>query len=153
MMEHRGLILAAGNPARQDDGLGPAAAAALEDLHGVIVDCGYQFNVEDAGAVATSSWVVFIDAFVGDGDDPWRLKPVTAAASAGYTSHSVDPAQVVALADEIYGADVPAYTLGIRGYSFEMFEEGLTARAQENLDAAVASLREWASSRESDQNS
>lgn len=151
-MEHRGLILAAGNPARQDDGLGPAAAAALEDLHGVVVDCGYQFNVEDAGAVATSSWVVFVDAFVGEGDDPWRLEPVTAAESTGYTSHAVDPAQVVALADEIYGVDIPAYTLGIRGYSFEMFEEGLTRRAQKNLDEAVEFLRGWATSREPTQN-
>ena len=146
-MEQRGLILAAGNPARQDDGLGPAAAAALEDLNGVIVDCGYQFNVEDAGAVATSSWVVFIDAFVGEGDDPWRLEPVTAAESTGYTSHAVAPPQVVALADEIYGANVPAFTLGIRGYSFEMFEEGLTQRAQKNLDSAVEFLRGWVSSR------
>lgn len=143
----RGLILAAGNPVREDDGLGPAAATALQELIDVNVECGYQFNVEDAATVALSSWVVFVDALADDGDDPWRMERITPASAQGYTSHSVSPEQVVGLAGEVYGADPEAWTLGIRGYSWEMFHAGLTPGAQQNLDLALAHLREWVGDR------
>jgi len=140
-----GLILAAGNPARQDDGLGPAAAEALQDLAGVQVDCGFQYNIEDCEAISRAAWVVFVDALASEGDQPWEFEPVEQVQSPGYTSHAVHPSELIALTEEVFGMRIPAWTMGIRGRSFEMFEEGLTPEGQIHLDAAVQWLRDWTS--------
>ena len=48
------LLIGYGNPARVDDGLGPALAKAIEQLGlaDITVETGYQLQVEDACQVA-----------------------------------------------------------------------------------------------------
>jgi hydrogenase maturation protease len=134
------LVLGYGNPGRLDDGLGVALAEALEceGLDGVTVEADYQLTVEDAEAVARHDAVVFVDACV-DGPAPFTFRAVEPEAemSVGFSSHHLEPPAVLALARDLFGAVVPAYTLGIRGYAFDAFGEGLSAGARGNLAAAA----------------
>ena len=58
------FIIGYGNPARGDDGLGPACAEAIEalGLPGVAVQTNYQLQVEDATDIVSHDTVIFIDA-------------------------------------------------------------------------------------------
>ena len=55
----------------------------------------------------------------------------------GLRSTDVEPGAVMALARELFGATAEARVLGIRGYAFDDFGEGLSDRARANLAAAV----------------
>lgn len=140
------LVIGYGNPGRRDDGLGPALAAALEALNlpGVTVDSDYQLTVEDAAAVAQHEVVVFADADLAAPEPFWfrKIEPGRSATpSSGlevsFSSHSVQPDSVLALAQELFGARTEGYVLGIRGYEFDEFGEALSQRAQVNLAAAL----------------
>lgn len=135
-------VLCYGNPAREDDGLGPELGGLLEtmELPGVRVETNYQLMVEDSALIADSSMVVFVDAAV-DGPEPFSFRPVAEREELGYMAHSIDPEELLGLTRTTFGQCPPAFALAIRGYSFEMFREGLSPRAAENLDAAVRYLR------------
>jgi hydrogenase maturation protease len=141
-MSKRVLVLGYGNPGRLDDGLGPALAAALEsdNLPGVTVDSDYQLTVEDADNVARHDVVIFADAAVG-GAEPFYFRRVLPQAELAFTSHSLEPAGVLALADRLFNATPQGFALGIRGYRFSEFGEELSPRARANLSAALEFLR------------
>ena len=132
------LLIGYGNPGRLDDGLGPALAEAIEslDLPGVTVDSDYQLTVEDAAVVAEHDIVIFADASV-DGDEPFFFKPIQPKATLSFSSHSVEPDALMALAIDLFQAKTKGYALGIRGYEFDEFEESLTPQAKENLQKAI----------------
>jgi hydrogenase maturation protease len=135
------LVIGYGNPGRLDDGLGPAFAAAFEELGvpGVTVESGYQLAVEDARTLADYDVVVFVDASL-TAPDPFSFERVEPKASASFSSHIVEPGGVVALAQQLYKAKTEAYALGIRGHAFDEFGETLSAQAQANMAAALAFL-------------
>jgi hydrogenase maturation protease len=139
--EKRVLVFGIGNPAREDDGLGPAAANIIEQtaIPGVTVDADYQLTVEGAAQVAEYDAVVYIDASV-DGIEPFSFSVVEPERENSFSSHSVRPPGVVALARDLFNAYTDTYILGIRGYSFEMFTETMTVKAQENLRYSVEFL-------------
>jgi len=144
MHEHTGkvLLIGYGNPGRRDDGLGPALAGAVEKLEipGVTVDADYQLTVEDAAAVTAHDAVVFADAAVA-GPEPFSFRRIEPKLAVSFSSHSVDPQTVLALAHELFGARTEGYVLGIRGYAFEEFGESLSQRARANLAAALAFIQ------------
>lgn len=133
------LVIGFGNPGRCDDGLGPALAAWLEgrSLPGVTVDSDYQLTVEDADSVARHDVVVFADASVG-GSEPFYFRRTQPHGTLGFSSHSVEPGEVLALAATLFDGTPEAYVLGIRGYAFNEFGEGLSGKASANLAAAAA---------------
>ena len=134
------LLIGYGNPGRLDDGLGPALAEAVAELAlpGVTVESDYQLTVEDAAAVAAHEVVVFADASV-NGPEPFALRPVQPATEGdiGFSTHSVEPEAVLALARDLFRARTRGYALGIRGYRFNEFGETLSDSARENLAAAL----------------
>ncbi|HID24315.1 MAG TPA: hydrogenase maturation protease [Planctomycetaceae bacterium] len=136
------LLIGYGNPARADDGLGPALAEWFErlDLPGVTVEADYQLTVEDAAEAACHDLVLFADASLNGPEPFWirRLEPATRGV--GFSSHGVQPEAVLALARDLFGAEPEGYLVGIRGYDFSMFRSALTEKAQENLAAAAAYL-------------
>lgn len=138
------LVLCFGNPARADDGIGPAIADRLEalSLNGVAVESNYQLCVEDALIVAESALVVFVDAAVA-GEEPFSFEPVLPRPGLDCTTHSLGPRQVLGLAEEVFGRSPESYLLAIRGYSFDMFKEGLTEVAEGNLEAALEFLADF----------
>ena len=137
------LVLGWGNPARGDDGLGPALIEALAEMElpGVATDTDFQLQVEDAAEVARYRRVIFVDADRA-GREPFswrRLEP--AKQKINFSTHSVAPAAVLALAAELFQARPEAWLLGVRGYRFDEFEEQLSGRASKNLEAATEFLR------------
>ena len=135
------LLLCYGNPGRLDDGLGAAFAKAFEEsaLPGVTVEADYQLTVEDAPSIAEHSVVIFVDAAV-QGGEPFFCRPVNPKPTISFSSHSVDPENLLALAQKMFGAHAKAYAVGIRGYQFDDFGESLSPKAEENLAAAVRFL-------------
>ncbi|OHB50899.1 MAG: hypothetical protein A2Y10_15940 [Planctomycetes bacterium GWF2_41_51] len=137
------LFIGFGNPSRGDDGLGPAIAERLENENfpGVTVDADYQLTVEDSENAAKHDIVIFADASVNC-DEPFSFKPLAARQSESFTSHSVEPAEVIGLAEKLFNSKAKPFMLEIRGYNFEMFEEDLTEKAKKNLEKAWDFLKE-----------
>jgi hydrogenase maturation protease len=154
------LVIGYGNPGRLDDGLGPALAEAMERLgmSGVTVESNYQLTVEDAATVAAHDIVIFADAAVS-GREPFAFTPILdgaavdvkmrgvkprgsfyGSASTRFTSHHLEPADVLELARRLFHGEPQGYLLAIRGYDFNEFGERLSERARQNLDQAVRFL-------------
>ncbi len=135
------LLIGYGNPGRLDDGLGPAAAAAVEamDLGHVTVESCYQLAVEHAEQASRYSAVIFVDADM-IGPEPYNFQRLSPKMDASFSTHSVVPEAILGLAQDVFGATTDGYTLGIRGYSFADFGEELSSQAQENLAVAVQFL-------------
>ena len=144
MGEPRVLVIGYGNPARGDDGVGPALAARLEalGLPGVTVEADYQLCIEHAALAAEHDIVIFADAAT-DAAGPFYVRPLEGDASASFCSHAATPAQVVHLARSCFDAAPRSYLLGIRARAIEGFEETLSAEARAGLDAALAHLVAW----------
>ncbi len=138
----RVLVLGYGNPGRQDDGLGPAAAAGIDQLGWPDLTAfdNYQLSIEDAIDVAAHDVVWFVDAAKA-GPAPYAVHEVVPARSIEFTSHIVRPEAILAIAHQCYGGAPQAFLLAIRGYAFE-FVEQLTPQAADNLQAALAMLTE-----------
>ena len=136
------LVYGYGNPGRGDDGLGPALVAALEALGTDGLDCesDYQLAIEDAASLSKYDVVVFVDADAR-GPEPFWFERVQPTRQLSFSSHSATPAQVVGLAREMFGAQVKAYTLGIRGYRFGELGESLSEQARANLALALAFVK------------
>lgn len=139
------LIIAYGNPGRQDDGLGPALAERLEvlSLAGVKIDSDYQLTVEHALDISQVDIVIFVDA-TQEEIEPYYFKPLyfdVSDADLGFSTHSLSPQAVLKLSDEIFQSKARAYVLGIRGYEFSQIAEGLSSSAIENLDKAETFIK------------
>ena len=141
-----------GNPGRRDDGLGPLFAEEIEKLKlpNVTVETNYQLTVEDAHLVSQYDVVIFVDADAVS-EDPFYFREIGLGRDAinrvstghvGFSTHSVTPDEVVQLAHELFRAKMRTYILGIRGYEFEEFGEGLTAFAKKNFKLAFNFLKE-----------
>lgn len=133
------LIIGYGNPGRLDDGLGPALVQRIEALNlpGVTTATDYQLNVEHAADVVGCDVVIFADADITD-VEPFRFERIRPAEETlSFSTHSVSPAAILAMARDMFSATPKAYVLGIHGYEFNEFGERLSDKARGNLDAAV----------------
>lgn len=137
----RVLVVGYGNPARGDDGLGPALADRLEalGLDGVTVEADYQLSVEHAALAAEHDVVVFADATTR-GSAAYSLSPLAPSADTAFCAHAVSPAQVLGLAGSCFRASPRGYVLALRAHAIEGFAEGLSSEARAGLDAALAHL-------------
>lgn len=135
------LIICYGNPGRLDDGIAASFAAALqqEQLPGVAIDVDYQLSVEHAAAMAHYPTVLFVDAAVA-GAEPFFLKRLTPQPSLSFSSHSVEPTALLALAADLFDSEVRGFALGIRGYEFNAFGERLSNRARHNIQMALKAI-------------
>lgn len=133
------LIIGYGNPGRQDDGLGPALAEAVERLRlpGVSVDSDYQLTVEHAEMAARHRIVVFADATTDEGESfMWsRIEPH--GAGIRFSSHHLAPVDVLTLARDLFSAEPVGYLLAMRGRHFDELEVGLSTEARAALDDAM----------------
>lgn len=142
--ESQVLVLCYGNPVREDDGLGPALALELEeaDISGISVDADYQLQVEDAVAASKHKVVIFADA-AAEGEEPFSFRKLESKTDIRIDSHSVDPETIMGLARRLSPREREGYLLGIRGYSFRSFTEGLGEKARQNLDSAKEFLSDF----------
>ena len=138
------LVLAWGNPGRQDDGLGPAFAEGIGQLalENVSVVTEYQLQVENAEKAARYRRVFFVDAARG-GETPFSVRRICPAAGGiRYSSHSVSPESILSLSRDLFDAEPEAWLIGIRGYEFDDFGEVLSEQARSNLSAALGFIKE-----------
>jgi hydrogenase maturation protease len=137
----RVLVIGFGNPARGDDGLGPALADRLERmaLPGVTVEADYQLSIEHAALAAEHDVVVFADAAAA-GEAPFTFARLAPAGEGSFSTHALTPGQVLGLAASCFGAAPAGYLLAIRARALEGFTEGLTREARDGLEAALAHL-------------
>jgi hydrogenase maturation protease len=134
------LVIGYGNPGRQDDGLGPAAALHLATLRwpNLMAFDTYQLNIEDAMDLAAHDIVWFVDA-AKTGEQPFSVRELAPAAAIEFTSHILSPEALLAITRDFFGKTPRAFMLAIRGYAFE-FIEALTPSASDNLQSALTML-------------
>ncbi|HTZ59454.1 MAG TPA: hydrogenase maturation protease [Acidobacteriaceae bacterium] len=137
----RYLVLGYGNPGREDDGLGPTAAAAIEadGWANVTVLSNYQLVPEDVFEIANADVVWFVDAS-RSGGEPFEVIALPPSDAISFASHSATPQELLALTAQYFGRRPKAHMLAIRGYRFA-FREGLSGRAGRNLEQALVFLR------------
>lgn len=133
------LIVAIGNDGREDDGLGWAFAASLEKTESYrgSIEYRYQLQVEDADLIRSFGRVLFVDASREALPDGFRLSLCLPAAETSFTTHSVSPPVILAVAGALFGDAPQAYLLGIQGYRWEL-KKGLSAEGRRNLARALA---------------
>ena len=135
------LLFGIGNPSRGDDAIGPLAIERLQalGLDGIELLTDFQLQVEHALDLVGRREVVFIDA-AASGDEPFSLEPVIPETNPGAMTHALSPAAVLEAFERVTEAPLPAtFTLGVRGYDFEL-GAALSDAAAANLDAAVHML-------------
>lgn len=124
------LVIGYGNPLRGDDGLGWLVARRLaEEVAGgdVVVLALHQLTPELAEEISISELVIFIDADCEQ--EPGRLscKVIKPRSSIpGATTHHLDPPNLLALTQALYGAlPKTAILITVSGESFG-YKEGLS---------------------------
>jgi hydrogenase maturation protease len=133
------LLIAIGNSARGDDGLGWALLDALqekEDFRGG-GQARYQLNVEDAELLQNHPVVLFADATVEDLPQGILLERVQPTNDLTFTTHALSPGAVLFLCEELYGHRPEAWVLKMQGYQWEL-GDGLSREAMDNLERAIA---------------
>ena len=135
------LLIGYGNPGRGDDGLGPALAERVEAeaIPGLQVEVDFQLNVENAFDLQGFDEVYFVDAAV-QGPEPFELRRIQPQDPTVFSSHSLSPEGLLALASKLFKIEIQGYVLAIRGYSFDEFGAPFSPQAAQNLDAAAAHL-------------
>ena len=139
------LVYGYGNPGRQDDGLGIELVNRLEEwaidagLENVEFDNNYQLNIEDAEAIAQKDLVIFADASEEEIKD-FCFSRVDGTGKLAFTTHAASPAYIVKLCQELFQKTPQVLLLHIKGYEWA-FQEGLSARAMENLDQALGFMK------------
>lgn len=141
MSRPRVLVYGYGNPGRLDDGLGPACAEAIAAaaIPGVDVEANYQLGIEDSHLVADYDLVIFVDAAVC-GEAPFWVQRIVPRAQLHFSSHSLDAAAVMGMAENLFKGQARGYLIGIPGSDFNEYAEGLSQTAQERLSACTAFL-------------
>lgn len=127
----RCLILACGNTLREDDGIGPFLASWSEerwrDDPRVHVICDFQWTPEMAEEVAAAESVIFVDSSLDQGPGQIILRELSPASlKPGLVTHHLDAAELLGVAQELYGRHPRrACLLTIGAASIEL-KEGLS---------------------------
>ena len=148
------LVLAYGNPLRQDDGAGWHVGQALherwlaptgDDANGALVDL--QPQLDWAADLSETEVAVFVDAERAPDGKPAALylRPLRSGDSVGrlLDGHSPVPADLISLARLLYGRAPKAYLLSIPAYHFG-YGDGLSAATAAGVDAALDQIEQMA---------
>jgi hydrogenase maturation protease len=121
------LVFGVGNPSRGDDALGPmfieqleAWSAAMEELPvdlSILTD--FQWQIEHALDLAGVDVALFVDASVRAAA-PFELEPLQPMFDVTYSTHSLSPACVLAVAQQLGVALPQSWLLTIPGEEFEL---------------------------------
>jgi hydrogenase maturation protease len=132
------LLIAIGNSARSDDGLGWSFLEQLKKqgtFKGKTSVC-YQLQIEDAEMISNYSRVVFVDACEEDISDGFAWEETIALNDFTFTTHALTPSAVLFLANDLYQKYPEAYTLKIKGLDWAL-KIGMSGVARENLAKAA----------------
>lgn len=141
------LIYGYGNPGRQDDALGNEFVEAIgkwikdEGIQGIETDSNYQLNIEDADAIKDKDYVLFVDASAEKIEDFILTEVKPSDSQVEFTMHAVSTSFILDLCMKLYDKHPQTLLLHIKGYEWEL-HEGLTSQAQQNLEKALAFIKE-----------
>ena len=134
-------MLCCGNPSRGDDALGPILLEKVEEWtrahpdRPVVIAQDFQLQVEHTLDMVGRDLVLFVDASAV-GPDPFSLRTVSASDHASFSTHALSPQALLHTFNTLGCGDPPrAFSLGIRGHSFEL-GQALSAQAAQNLEQA-----------------
>lgn len=132
---HSPLVIGIGNPLRGDDGIG---ALLADQVGGRSVQ---QLTPELAAELAELEAVLFIDAWLAPAGAAPELMAIAPAAGVAQ-SHRLEPAQLLAISQALYGCAPQAHLLRVPAYRFD-HGTALSAELQAALPAARALLHQW----------
>lgn len=141
------LVIGYGNPGRQDDGTGVLLAeeifrwAGENNLSNISTDSNYQLNLEDAATMSEYDLIVFADASK-ENIESFEMSELKPSASVDFTMHSVSPAFILHICNNIFHKSPKAYLLHIKGYSWDFMAEP-TSEALQNLKLAADYLKDF----------
>ena len=129
------LVIGIGNPLRGDDGVG---ALLAEQMGGRSVQ---QLTPELAEELAQLEDVLFIDAWLAPATAEPQLTAIGPAAGA-VESHRLEPAQLLAVSQALFGRMPRAHLLRVPAHAFDQGME-LSPELQAALPSARALLQGW----------
>lgn len=138
----RSLVIGIGNPLRRDDGVGWHLA---EEVAGLSV---HQLTPELAAELVAVDRVLFVDAWqvpppgTAGGRLQPRLRPLVPGAAGLACSHRLEPAELLALASALYGAQPAAAELLLPAREFA-HGIGLSPSLRRQLPQARRLLWQW----------
>jgi hydrogenase maturation protease len=138
------LVVCYGNPLRGDDALGWHASTLLAEdprLAGATVIWRHQLTPDVAADIKDASLVILVDVNVTDEPGVVSVRRLDAAepgaaGSAGPSSHHVDPAELMALAKELWGSSPAVYVVSAGAATLEI-GDGLSPVVEAALPAVV----------------
>lgn len=141
-MPPRALVLGYGNPDRNDDGAGWAVIEALraDPPPGAELDTAQQLEVEMAERVTGFELVVFVDAAIPESPESLAITEVDPAWQPHATTHHLVPADVLALAETLYGKKPRAVLVKVRGHDFH-FGSTLSPETRASVGEAAQRIR------------
>jgi hydrogenase maturation protease len=143
------LIVGYGNPMRSDDGLGWYAAELLADhphLDGATVLKRHQLTPELALDISASALVLLIDATRNRPPGTFTIRRVERAGEAATTwSHHLGPANLVALAHELYSGVPDVFLVSCGAELFDMGDR-LSPTVEAALPRVVDAVAEFVAS-------
>jgi hydrogenase maturation protease len=128
------LIIAVGNDARGDDGVGWEFAGRVTDDR-ADREFRYQLQIEDAELIAGYRSVLFVDACAEACDGGFSVEKVHPQSDPVVSTHRLSPQTVLALADSLYGVAPTCFLLRIDGVDFGLGRP-ISPVARRNLEAA-----------------
>jgi hydrogenase maturation protease len=117
------LVIGYGSPIRGDDAIGPLVADRLEEEGtppGVTVISRHILTADLVPDIVESDLVIFLDATVDGAPGEIRCRPLAPDAAAPSTmAHFLDPRELLAWAQALYGKGPEAYLISAAGASFD----------------------------------
>ena len=135
------LIYAIGNPARGDDGFGPAVLKALkkENLSAIDYQINYQLNIEDAELFSHYQMVIIIDASLNPGG--LKLSKLQAENTDPHSTHALTPSQVLALSQSLFQFNNSCWLLTTTGTQWDLGNK-LSENVRMDIDPACKLITE-----------
>jgi hydrogenase maturation protease len=137
------LIIGYGSPIRGDDAIGPLVADRLQNEglpDGVDVISRHILTAELVADLVEHDRVVFLDAAVDGPPGEVRCRQLGPDASAMSTmAHFLDPRELLAWCETLYGQVPETFLVSACGASFEYASYSLSS----NAEAAIEPMLEW----------
>ncbi|MDM7953818.1 MAG: hydrogenase maturation protease [Cyanobium sp. CZS 25K] len=129
------LLIGIGNPLRGDDGVGWHLVEGLGLQR-------HQLTPELAETVAAADRLLIVDAWLAPPHSGSLLRPLVAARGWERDSHRVDPARLLALAEQLFDRCVPAHELLVPAFDFS-WGDRFSPALRRQLPEARRLLRGW----------
>ncbi len=129
------LLIGIGNPLRGDDGVGWHLVEGLGLQR-------HQLTPELAEAVAAAERLLIVDAWLAPPRSRCLLRPLKAADGWERDTHRVQPARLLAMAEQLFGGCVPAHELLVPAFDFS-WGDHFSPQLRRQLPQARRLLRGW----------